>query len=57
MTNTLLALAVIAAFALIAAGIWGLRRAGPKLKPWLMIAAGLVTLFNVWIQALPPPAP
>jgi hypothetical protein len=53
MTNTLLAFGVIAAFALIGAGVWGLRQAGPKLKPWLMIAAGLVTLFNIWVFTLP----
>ncbi|MGL4541635.1 MAG: hypothetical protein ACRCUI_03895, partial [Polymorphobacter sp.] len=54
--DILLTLAVVSIFALIAFGVWGLKQKGPKTKPWLMIAAGLVTLFNLWLYLLPAPA-
>lgn len=45
----LLTLAVLASFALIGGGAWQLsRRPGDRRRAWLMIAAGAVTLFNVW---------
>ena len=55
MRDILLTLAVACIFALIGFGIWGLRQPGPKLKPSLMIVAGLVMLFNLWLYLLPPP--
>lgn len=49
-------LAAAAAFALIATGIWLLRQAGGnRLKAGLMIVAGIVILFNAWINTLPIP--
>jgi hypothetical protein len=55
--NGLLALAVLAAFALIIGGIWLLRRDGiGTLKGWLMIGAAVVALLNLWINMLPVPA-
>jgi hypothetical protein len=58
-SDAMLSLAMIAAFALIIAGIWLIRApGGNRLKAGLMIAAGLVTIFNVWINTLPlPPVP
>jgi type IV secretory pathway VirB2 component (pilin) len=51
-------LAAAAAFALIATGIWLLRQpGGNRLKATLMIVAGIVILFNAWINTLPVPAP
>lgn len=51
-------LAAAAAFALIATGIWLLRQpSGNRLKATLMIVAGIVILFNAWINTLPVPAP
>jgi hypothetical protein len=55
MTNALLAVAVLAAIVLIVFGVIGLRRPGPNLRPALMIAAGIVTLVNVWLNTLPVP--
>jgi hypothetical protein len=56
-SDALLALAMLAAFALILAGLWLLRApGGNRLKAGLMVAAGLVTIFNVWINTLPLPA-
>lgn len=50
-------LSAAAAFALIATGIWLLRQPGGNpLKAGLMIVAGLVILFNAWINTLPVPA-
>ena len=51
--------AMFAAFALIGTGAWMLaKRVGTKLKAGLMIAAGVMTIFNVWVNSLPvPPAP
>jgi hypothetical protein len=49
-------LAAAAAFALIATGIWLLRQpGGNRLKATLMIVAGIVILFNAWIDTLPIP--
>jgi multisubunit Na+/H+ antiporter MnhC subunit len=54
MTDVLMALAMLAAFALIGTGVWMLvKRRGTRLKAGLMIAAGLVTIFNVWVNAVP----
>ena len=51
-------LAAAAAFALIATGIWLLRQpGGNRLKAGLMVVAGLVILFNAWINSLPLPGP
>ncbi len=55
--SILLGLAAGAAFALIAAGVWLLRQpGGNRVKAALMIVAGLVILFNGWINSLPVPA-
>jgi hypothetical protein len=52
-------LAAAAAFALIATGIWLLRQpGGNRVKATLMVLAGIVILFNAWLNTLPlPPAP
>lgn len=52
-------LAAAAAFALIATGIWLLRQpGGNRLKAALMVLAGIVILFNAWLNTLPlPPIP
>lgn len=58
MTNgsLLLGLSAAAAFALIAMGIWLLRQSGGnRVKAALMVVAGLVILFNGWINSLPVP--
>lgn len=48
----LLGLAVLAAAALLAGGVWALRQPGAnRTKAWLMIGAAAVTLVNVWINA------
>ena len=50
-------LSAAAAFALMATGIWLLRQSGGnRLKASLMIVAGLVILFNAWVNTLPVPA-
>jgi hypothetical protein len=50
LTPTLLAIAVLAAALLIGVGGRGLMKPGAnRLKSGLMVGAGLVTLFNVWI--------
>jgi hypothetical protein len=55
-SDAMLTLAMLAAFALILGGLWLLRAAGgSRVKAGLMIGAGLVTIFNVWINTLPPP--
>ncbi len=58
-SNAMLTLAMLAAFALILGGLWLIRApGGNRLKAGLMIMAGLVTVFNVWVNTLPlPPAP
>ena len=56
MMQAALTAAMFAAFALIGTGVWMLvKRVGTRLKAGLMIAAGAVTIFNVWINSLPPP--
>ncbi len=56
MTEALLSIAVLAAFALIARGVWLLwRRRGKPLNAWLMIGAGAVLLVNVWVGSMPVP--
>ncbi len=51
MTDVLLAVAMFAALALIGTGVWMLvKGVGTRLKAGLMIAAGLVTIFNVWVS-------
>jgi hypothetical protein len=49
----------VAAFALIATGIWLLRQpAGNRTKAALMMIAGVVILFNAWLNTIPlPPLP
>ena len=54
--DLLLTLAVLAIFALIGVGGWQLFQPGPKLRPALMVLAGLVMLFNLWLYLLPVPA-
>jgi len=54
--ETLLGIAVLAAFALIGGGIWALvRRRGKPLNAALMIGVGLIVLVNVWLNTLPLP--
>ena len=56
MMQAALTAAMFAAFALIGAGVWMLvRGVGTRLKAGLMIAAGAVTIFNIWVNSLPPP--
>lgn len=56
--SILFGFAAAAAFALIATGIWLLRQpGGNRLKATLMMLAGVVILFNVWINSLPVPVP
>ncbi len=57
-SDAMLTLAMLAAFALILGGLWLFRApGGNRVKAGLMIGAGLVTIFNVWISRLPAPAP
>ena len=52
--SILLGLSAAAAFALIVAGIWLVRQpGGNRTKAVLMVVAGLVILFNGWINSLP----
>ena len=54
MTDVLVAVAMFAAFALIGTGLWMLAKGvGTRLKAGLMIAAGVVTIFNVWVNTVP----
>lgn len=54
MIDTLLGLAVLAAFALIGSGAWQLlKRRGKPLNAALMIGVGVILLINVWINTLP----
>jgi hypothetical protein len=47
-----LAVAVLAAMTLMGAGSWALfQRDANRLKAWLMVGAGAVTLLNVWLAA------
>jgi hypothetical protein len=55
--NLLLSIAALAAFALIAGGLWLFVRRGQRRQGGLMIAAGLVTLFNVWSWGTLPARP
>lgn len=53
MTDLLLGLAMLAAFALIGTGLWMLAKGvSTRLKAGLMIAAGVVTIFNVWVSTV-----
>ncbi len=48
----LLGVAMLAAAALLVGGVWALRQPkANRLKAWLMIAAAVVTIGNVWINA------
>lgn len=52
----LLAIAVLASMLLIGAGLVILiRRTDAPKRGWLMLAAGVVTLLNVWLYATLPP--
>lgn len=52
----LLAVAVLASLLLIGAGLNILiRRTDTPTRGWLMLAAGVVTLVNVWLYATLPP--
>lgn len=52
----LLAVAVLASLLLIGAGLNILiRRTDAPKRGWLMLAAGVVTLVNVWLYATLPP--
>ena len=54
MMQALVTAAMLAAFALIGTGVWMLvKRVGTRLKAGLMITAGVVTIFNVWVNSLP----
>ena len=52
----LLSIAVLAAFALAAGGIWLLARKRERKQGLLMLGAAIVLFLNVLIWALPPPA-
>jgi len=50
-TDLFITIAMFAALALIVTGGWMLAKGiGTRLKAGLMIAAGLVTIFNVWVN-------
>ncbi len=52
----ILGLSVAAALALIITGIWLVRQpGGNRTKAALMIVAGIVIVFNAWINSLPVP--
>ncbi|PZN93875.1 MAG: hypothetical protein DCF31_11285 [Alphaproteobacteria bacterium] len=52
----ILGLSVAAALALIITGIWLVRQpGGNRIKAALMIVAGIVIVFNAWINSLPVP--
>ncbi len=54
MMQAALTAAMLAALVLIVTGGWMLARGvGTKLKAGLMIAAGVVTIFNVWVATVP----
>ena len=54
----LFGLSAVAAAALGLGGIWLLRQpGGNRIKAALMVLAGLVILFNGWINSLPMPVP
>jgi len=56
MMATLLAVAVLAAFALIGGGGFAIvKRRGKPLNAGLMIGVGMIVLINVWINAQPVP--
>jgi hypothetical protein len=57
MTLTPLAgLSLVAAFSLLAGGVWLLRApGGNRTKAVLMMVAGLVVAFNAWVNSLPVP--
>ncbi len=56
MTEVLLSIAVLAAFALLARGAWLLwRRQGKPLNAWLMLGVAVVLLINVWAGSMPLP--
>lgn len=56
--SIILGFAGVAALALIAGGFWLVRQpGGNRVKSVLMILAGLVILFNAWINSLPVPVP
>ncbi|WP_310496317.1 hypothetical protein [Sandarakinorhabdus sp.] len=53
----LLGLMLAAGLSLIVGGIWLIRQPGSnRVKAGLMMVAGLVVLFNAWVQSLPLPA-
>lgn len=55
--NPLAGLALAAALALGAGGLWLLRQpGGNRTKAILMMVAGLVVAFNAWVASLPTPA-
>jgi hypothetical protein len=53
----ILSLAAIAALALLGGGVWLALRRGERRRGGLMIAAGLVLLFNVWSWGTLPTRP
>ena len=54
MMQAALTAAMVAALALMGTGGWMLvRGVGTKLRAGLMIAAGVVTIFNVWVATVP----
>jgi uncharacterized iron-regulated membrane protein len=55
--NLLMSIAALAALALIAGGLWLIIRRGERRQGGLMIAAGLVTLLNIWSWGTLPARP
>ncbi|OYU15626.1 MAG: hypothetical protein CFE37_04690 [Alphaproteobacteria bacterium PA4] len=54
--SILLGLSAAAALALVVMGIWLLwQPGGNRVKAGLMVLAGLVIVFNAWINSLPAP--
>lgn len=54
--SPLTGLALVAALALVAGGLWLLSQpGGNRSKAILMMVAGVVVAFNAWINSLPPP--
>ncbi len=55
--DLILSLAALAALALLGGGLWLALRRGERRRGGLMVAAGLVLLFNVWSWGTLPPRP
>jgi hypothetical protein len=52
LVSALLSIAILAAFALVAGGLWLVFKRGERKQGWLMIVAALVLFANVLIWTL-----